>query len=174
MGAPQTISQDSLYADVAAQFGAALDRLASAYEADPDRRRDLLQDIHLQLWLSFERFDGRCSLRTWVYRVGHNVCASHVLKERRVFGALVGLEEMEQMPDKSAREGESRDLDRLAALIQQLKPLDRQVIVSYLEDLGAADIGEITGLSPANVSMRVHRIKRLLASRFQGESSNAN
>ncbi len=74
------------------------------------------------------------------------------------------------MPYMPARVGERRDLDHLAALIQQLKPLDRQVIVSYLEDLGAAEIGEITGLSPANVSMRVHRINRLLASRFHGES----
>ena len=58
------------------------------------------------------------------------------------------------------------NLERLSVLIQQLKPLDRQVIVSYLEELDAASIGEITGLSPANVAMRVHRIKNILARQF--------
>ena len=65
-------SQDDQYRDAAAGFGPALDRLACAYEADPDIRRDLLQDIHLALWRSFANFDGRCSLRTWVYRIAHN------------------------------------------------------------------------------------------------------
>jgi RNA polymerase sigma-70 factor, ECF subfamily len=58
------------------------------------------------------------------------------------------------------------DLNRLSVLIQQLKPLDRQVIVSYLEELDAAAIREITGLSPANVAMKIHRIKNILAKRF--------
>ena len=57
----------------AREYGAALERLAWAYELDPDRRRDLLQEIHLALWRSFENFDVRCSLRTWTCRVAHNV-----------------------------------------------------------------------------------------------------
>lgn len=72
-------------------------------------------------------------------------------------------------PDKAeGSSGADRrlNLDRLAALIQRLKPLDRQVIVSYLEDMDAASIGEITGLSPANVAMRIHRIKNILVKRF--------
>lgn len=66
-------SQDDLYRQVAESYGPALERLACAYEADPEERRDLLQDIHAALWRSFEGFQGRCSLRTWVYRVAHNV-----------------------------------------------------------------------------------------------------
>jgi RNA polymerase sigma-70 factor (ECF subfamily) len=92
-----------------------------------------------------------------------------VIRERRIFAALVSLEELEMLPDKgeSPRATERRlDLDRLSALIQRLKPLDRQVIISYLEDMDAASIGEITGLSPANVAMRIHRIKNVLAKRF--------
>lgn len=57
-------------------------------------------------------------------------------------------------------------LARLHELIQQLRPLDRQVIVLYLEELDAASIAEITGLSAANVATRVHRIKQVLVQRF--------
>lgn len=167
-----------MYREALGQFGAALERLATAYEADPEKRRDLSQDIHFQLWRSLERYDSRCSMRTWVYRVAHNVAASHVIRERRIRSALLSLEEIEALPDKtygSSGAERSLNLERLAALIQKLKPLDRQVIVSYLEDMDAASIAEITGLSPASVAMRVHRIKRILAARFhEGEREGGN
>jgi RNA polymerase sigma-70 factor, ECF subfamily len=150
------------------QFGSSLDRLARAYEADPEKRRDLSQDIHFQLWRSFQRYDGRCSLRTWVYRIAHHVATSHVIRERRIFSSLVTLEELETFPDKEDPEAANTrvNLDRLSALVQRLKPLDRQVIVCYLEDMDAASIGEITGLSPGNVAVRIHRIKNVLVKWF--------
>jgi len=164
-------TQDDLYQDAASQYGAALERLARAYEADPEIRRDLLQEIHIALWRSFEGFDGRCSLRTWIYRVAHNVAASHVLHQRRTRSqALVGLEELENLPDANSgpqAAERSQTLDRLLALIQRLKPLDRHVILSYLEGLDAASIAEITGLSPGNVATKIHRTKNVLARRFQ-------
>jgi RNA polymerase sigma-70 factor (ECF subfamily) len=64
-------------------------------------------------------------------------------------------------------------VDRLLALIQQLKPLDRQVILSYLEGLDAAATAEITGISAGNVATKVHRIKILLAQQFQEGVRNA-
>jgi RNA polymerase sigma-70 factor (ECF subfamily) len=165
----EAASQDDLYRDAADKYGPSLERLASAYEADREKRRDLSQDIHFQLWRSFQRYDARCSLRTWVYRVAHLVAASHVLRERRTFSNLVSLEEFEMLPDKDQGQfaaDHRRNLERLSVLIQQLKPLDRQVIISYLEDMDAVSIGEITGLSPGNVAMKIHRIKNILAQRF--------
>lgn len=164
-------TQDELYQDAASTYGAPLERLARAYEADPDIRRDLLQDIHVALWRSFEAFDSRCSTRTWIYRVAHNVAASHVMRQRRTRSqALVGLEELENLPDATTgpqAADRSQALDRLLDLIQRLKPLDRHVILSYLEGLDAASIGEITGLSPGNVATKIHRIKTVLARQFQ-------
>ena len=162
---------DELYQEAANIYGAALERLSRAYEADAELRRDLLQEIHVALWRSFAGFDGRCSLRTWIYRVAHNVGASHVLRHRRArVWELVGLEELEDMPDENSGEqaaDRSHALDRLLSLIQQLKPLDRHVILSYLEGLDAAAIGEITGLSAGNVATKTHRIKKMLARQFR-------
>jgi RNA polymerase sigma-70 factor, ECF subfamily len=165
------VGQNSLYEQVADTFGPALHRLARAYELDADARRDLLQDIHLQLWRSFAYFDQRCSLRTWVYRIAHNVATKHVMRQRRIRDRLVSIENFDFLPgtdqtEFAASEGEA--LERLSMLIQRLKPLDRQIIVSYLEGLDAKSIAEITGLSPANVSMKVHRIKNILK-RWFGE-----
>jgi RNA polymerase sigma-70 factor (ECF subfamily) len=165
-----TLIVDSLYSEAAEQFGPALERLARAYEADADKRRDLLQEIHFQLWRSFRSYDARCSLRTWVYRVAHHTATSHVIGERRRFSKLVSLEQLELLPDNNtgtSHMDEQRNLEKLSALIQQLKPLDRQVIVSYLEDMDGASIGEITGLSAGSVAVRIHRIKNLLARQFR-------
>jgi RNA polymerase sigma-70 factor (ECF subfamily) len=170
-------SQEELYRETAATFHAPLERLARAYEADPETRRDLLQEIHLALWRSFASFDGRCSLRTWVYRVAHNAAASHASRHRKnSLPRLVSLEEVEAAPHPNhsqAAAEKQQALDRLFHLIRQLKPLDRQLIVSYLEGLDAAAIAEITALSPANVATKIHRIKRILAARFHEGGSHA-
>jgi len=169
-------SQDELYRDAADKYGSAIERLARAYEVGPEKPRDLIQEIHFQLWRSFERYDALCSLRTWVYRVAHYVAASHVLRERRIFSNLVTVEELEMLPDKHHGQfasDQSMNLERLSMLIQQLKPLDRQIIISYLEDMDAASIGEITGLSPGNVAMKIHRIKNILARRFHEGGGHA-
>lgn len=164
-------SQDALYEEAVQVYAAALERLARAYEADTDLQRDLLQEIHVALWRSFGAFDGRCSMRTWIYRVAHNVGASHVLRQQRTRAqTLVALEELDNLPDANSgpdAADRSHALDRLLALIQRLKPLDRHVILSYLEGLDAASIGEITGLSPVNVATKIHRIKNVLARQFQ-------
>jgi RNA polymerase sigma-70 factor (ECF subfamily) len=170
------LSQDDLYRDVADSYGPSLDRLAHAYEADPETRRDLLQDIHLQLWRSFAHFDRRCSLRTWVYRVAHNIATRHVVRQHRIRKTLVSVEELETMPanDQTERVATQNDaLELLSTLIQKLKPLDRQIIILYLEGLEASSTAEITGLSAANVAMKVHRIKNLLKRWFHEGGSHA-
>jgi RNA polymerase sigma-70 factor, ECF subfamily len=169
MGDYLDVGQDELYRETADSYGAAVERLARAYEADADRRRDLVQEIHIALWRSFTSFDGRCSLRTWVYRVAHNAAISYVMRQRRNNAPLVTLEDLESLPDGRANEDaadRTQALERLLALIQQLKPVDRQVILSYLEGLDAATIGEITGLSAGNVATKVHRIKHILTRQF--------
>lgn len=165
------MSQDSLYQQATDAYGASLDRLARAYELDSEARRDLLQEIHMHLWRSLASFDGRCSLRTWVYRVAHNVATGHVIRQRRARSRLVNLEHVDTVSSDNHVElavSQAEALERLSALIQRLKPLDRQIIVSYLEGMDANSIAEITGLSPANVAMKIHRIKHILK-RWFGE-----
>ncbi len=157
-----------MYAQTAATYGTALERLARAYEPDADRRRDLLQEIHLALWRSFAGFDGRCSLRTWVYRIAHNTATSQVLRRKASAPTLVGLDELEAQADEDphAIVDERHAMDRLLRLIHRLRPVDRQIILLYLEGLDAASIGEITGISARNVATKVHRIKAILKRRF--------
>lgn len=160
-------SRDDLYQQATATYGDALDRLVRAYELDSEKRRDLLQEIHLALWRSFEKFEGRCSLRTWVYRIAHNIATSHVIRQHRANSRLVSLEEIDTIAQQSdAHAADRLDLERLLQLIHQLNPPDRELMLLYLEDLDAGAIGEIIGISAVNVRSKIHRIKTLLGRRF--------
>jgi RNA polymerase sigma-70 factor (ECF subfamily) len=165
-------TRDDLYREAVASCGTALDRLARAYEVDPDKRRDLLQEIHVALWRSLENFEGRCSLKTWTYRVAHNTATSVVIRKKANAPAFVDLEKAEAALQNDSEQVLDRRaaLDRVWALIQKLKPQDKQVILLYLEGMDSTSIGEVTGFSPVNVATKIHRIKKLLSRKLhQGE-----
>jgi RNA polymerase sigma-70 factor (ECF subfamily) len=169
-GAGDSSRLRALYERAVADYGSALKRLTRAYEADADRRRDVLQEIHMALWESLARFDGRSALGTWVYRVAHNTATSICIRRKSARVQLVSLEDIEVPAASVNRErdlDERQGMERLLALIQRLRPLDRQVILLYLEDLDARAIGEIVGLSAANVATKIHRVKKVLAQQFQ-------
>lgn len=164
---------DELCQQVRSAYGAALRRLARGYEADSERRRDLLQEMHIALWRSLRLFDRRCSLQTWVYRVAHNVATSHILSSRRASAHLVDLDALEAEPgfiDGERQANQQYLVSRLLDRIYRLKPLDRQIMLLYLEGEPAASVSEVTGLTVANVATKIHRIKRLL-SRQCGEGA---
>jgi RNA polymerase sigma-70 factor (ECF subfamily) len=158
-----------LYERAVADYGNALKRMTRAYEPDADRRQDVLQEIHMALWESLARFDGRSALGTWVYRVAHNTATSLCIRRKSRLH-LVSLEDIELPTASIDREralDERQGMERLLALIQRLRPLDRQVMLLYLEDIEARAIGEIVGLSAANVATKIHRVKKVLAQQFQ-------
>ena len=174
----QTNSQDELYQKVAQEYGEALARMVCAYEADPELRRELSQEIHLALWRSLAKFNGRCCFEpgftawrtTWRHRTssakpGAEVSGTFLTLEEAE--ARAGSEDVERSADRA------QALSRLFALIQQLDLLDRQVIMAYLEGLDAESIAEITGLSAANVWSKIHRIKTMLVRRFHRGVRNA-
>ena len=159
-----------LYERAVADYGHALKRLTRAYEADPDRRQDVLQEIHMALWESLVRFDGRSALGTWVYRVAHNTATSICIRRKSARAQLVSLEDIElptTVVDRERDLDERKGIERLLTLVQRLRPLDRQVILLYLEDLDARTIGEIVGISAVNVATKIHRLKKVLAEQFQ-------
>ena len=174
--ADSAADRDALYHQAAEVYSDAIKRLARGYEPDPDKRRDLVQDIHVALWRSFAQFAGRASMRTWVYRVAHNTAISRITRNRARAPTFVTLDELAEtaIEEDATRAVDRRiALERLLALIQSLDPVDRQVILLYLEDLDAKSIAAIVGLSPGNVTTKVHRIKQILARRFHGALHDA-
>ena len=162
-------NQHDLYRKAGEKFAPAIARLARAMEYDGEKARDLEQDIHCELFRSFSRFEGQCALKTWVYRVAHNVAAEHRLRESRRKPA-VALDEIEDLPEPGDAErsaAENHAVARAQAIIRSLPTLDAQVMLLWLEGESGKDIADVTGLSPGSVATRIHRLKAALASKFE-------
>ena len=168
-------SPEQLYRDAGEQFAPALARLARSVERDAEKARDLEQEMHCALWSSLSRFNGESSLKTWTYRVAHNVAADHVAKSMRG-PKRVALEEIDSLPASANPENDAAEtliLVQVRGLIRSLAPLDAQVIILWLEGESGAQIAEVTGLSPGAVSVRVHRIKALFAQHFDTPNASS-
>jgi RNA polymerase sigma-70 factor (ECF subfamily) len=162
--------QDRAFAEVIDRFGPALARMARGYEADPDLRRDLEQDVQVALWQSFAHFDGRCALSTWVWRVAHNRATSHMLAHRRRNApGWASLEDIEiadaaPSPFDAAESGQAMTL--VLSIVERLDPPDRQILLLYLEGVTGAEIAAVTGVSLDVAAARIHRFKTMLTRRF--------
>ncbi len=146
-------------------------KVANAYCANQDDRQDLIQDMVVQLWRSFGRFDGRSKFSTWMYRVAMNVAISTARSQtRRIRDALPLDEAGLEIPVTDpwlADEGD--DLRLLHKMIGALDELNRALIILYLDGYSHAEIGEIMGISATNVSTRINRIKQ----RWQNDAATA-
>lgn len=137
-------------------------KVANAYCRSSQDREDLVQETIAQLWRSFPRFDGRVAFSTWMYRIAMNVAISFYRREARkrrmdrpgqsVIELMPAREEVE--PDESAA--------RVRELIEKLGPLDRALMLLYLDDYSYAEIAHTLGISESNVGTKIGRIKERL------------
>jgi RNA polymerase sigma-70 factor (ECF subfamily) len=163
------LSLQERYVHLLNEVGPGLGRLAASYEAVPQAREDLLQDIRIALWIALPRFRGEASLRTFVYRIAHNRALTHVW-HRKQAGAQepiedVGLTDDRLDPEASAVKSASRD--QLLEAIRTLPLAARQVITLALEDMSNREIGAVLGLTENNVAVRLSRARTLLRTRLR-------
>lgn len=140
---------------------AALSKISAVYTNDPDSRKDLYQEMVLQLWRSFERFRGDAKSSTWLYRVALNTAISFLRKNKKHKGHLSLDREISVLAEGVDEVLEER-LEQLYAQIRQLDSLEKGIILLYLEDRSYEEIATITGLSTTNVGTRLSRIKNKL------------
>jgi RNA polymerase sigma-70 factor (ECF subfamily) len=140
-------------------------KVASLYAHDGEERNDLAQEIYVQLWRSFERYDPtRAKFSTWIYRIALNVAISHLRRSSDAWsGRLEPLEARHLETIGSAPEEEPDErLAELYALIGQLDAFNRALILLYLDDRSYAEIAEILGISETNVATKIGRVKQKL------------
>lgn len=167
--------QDATFTEAMVRFGGGIGRIVRAYEADASLRPDLEQDIQVALWRSLSKFEGHCSLSTWVWRVAHNRATTHMLQhQRRRTRNWTSIEKLEiataePSPYDLVESDQARSL--MLDIINHLDPPDRQIMLLYLEGVVGVEIAEITGVSSDAVATKIHRFKAMLTRRFakQGE-----
>jgi RNA polymerase sigma-70 factor (ECF subfamily) len=149
-------------------------KVARIYCARPEDRQDLMQEIAIQLWRSHEGFDGRSAFSTWMYRVALNVAISWV-RSRKYERHAVSLDE--PLIDAAAIENAaSNDASPhlrvfLAQVLAGLGPLDRALILLYLEGHDHESTAAILGLTATNVATKINRIRTRLQQEHGGSTT---
>jgi RNA polymerase sigma-70 factor (ECF subfamily) len=150
-------------------------RICCGYVRMEAERQDVFQEVLIQVWRGLDGFRGLSSIDTWVYRVTVNTCLGWLRGERRrtrvleagtVVDALPGA--ADEMPD--ARLEREDDAQLLYACIGDLPVADRALISLHLEDLDTAAIAEVLGITEVNVRVKLHRIRKRLASECERRS----
>lgn len=136
-------------------------KVCHLYCDDPEDRKDLFQEIVLQVWKSLGNFRQESSIGTWMYRIALNTAITHLRKEKRS-GGKVSLDGID-IPELN-EDGEKEDqLKQLFKAIENLDRIDKSIILLHLEEKSYEEISEITGLTRTNVGVRLNRIKARLS-----------
>jgi RNA polymerase sigma-70 factor (ECF subfamily) len=136
--------------------------LCKAYYASLDDRRDVFQDIILQLWKSFKTFRGESKISTWIYRVSLNTILAKVRDEKRKLATepMSGSE----LAFYGAKADDNTEL--LTMVLRCLRDVDKAIVILYLEGYKTKEISQILEITPTNVTTRLSRVKAELKSRF--------
>lgn len=133
-------------------------KVVNLYADDLEDRKDLYQEIVLQSWSAYPRFESKAKFSTWLYRISLNVALTFLNKRKKA----------DQLKETTNREiiYEPQELseraDFLYRAIKQLAEIDRSIIMLHLDGFDNTEISEITGLSKGNTNVKLHRIKQQL------------
>jgi RNA polymerase sigma-70 factor (ECF subfamily) len=145
-------------------------KVASLYCRDPDERRDLVQEITMQLWRAFPSYDEARVFSTWAYRIALNVAISFARRSGRRSRVVSSLEETGVEPaDERSREPDER-LDALYRCMADLDPLNRALLMLYLDERSYREIAEVLGMTETNVATRLSRLKQRMRSQVTAAS----
>lgn len=137
-------------------------KVCTLYCHDEEAKKDLFQEIVLQLWKAYPSFRNEALNTSWMYRIGLNTAISNLRKEvKKLDRKSITVEEF-QIPDMNFDIEQDEKLVMLKLAIEKLSEVEKAIIILYLEEKTYDEIAEIIGISNSNVGVRLNRIKHKL------------
>ena len=157
------------FTDILKQHERILFKVSNAYCEDPEDRKDIVQEIVLQLWNAKNRYNPAYKLSTWIYRIALNVAISHYRKTMKKKDAQLDLQSnlITISEDQHRDNNLDENLKTLHQFINELDKLNKALILLYLEEYSYSEISEVLGISETNVATKINRIKKKLKKRFE-------
>lgn len=160
--------QEDKFLSFLQQHKGILYKIANGYCKNEEDRKDLVQEITYQLWLSFDKYNPEFQYSTWMYRIALNVAISFYRKGNQSILKTEIIEEVHiSISEISGNDEQEENLNQLHQFIQELKEMDKAIMLLYLDQKTHREIAEIMGISESNVGTKVNRIKGLLTQKFK-------
>ena len=132
------------------------------YCSDVDDRKDLFQEIVIQLWKAYKSFRGDSKFTTWIYRVALNTAISVYRKESKKPEKMDIDDVAFKLAEEVSNEDKEAQFKMLENAIQQLSEIERAIVMMYLDGHSSEEISEVVGITANNVRVRMNRIKEKL------------
>lgn len=137
-------------------------KVCNVYGNSDEGRKDLMQEITLQLWKAYPSFKAESKFSTWMYRVALNTAITNIRKSKRNPIIEAFSEQQHEIIEKEDIPDLDEEINRLYRAIGRLNDIEKGIILLYLEKKSYAEIGDIVGLSEKNISVKIVRIKAKL------------
>lgn len=158
--------QEAAFIELIQQNQPLVYKVCNIYALNDEERKDLFQEIVLQAWKSYQRFNGESAITTWLYRVSLNTAMNHErTKKRRPVITYPEIPE-HHMEDHVPHE-QQEQYRLMQKLIADLPKLEKALVLLYLEDKSYNEIADIMGISQSNVGTKLSRIKEQMKRKAQ-------
>jgi RNA polymerase sigma factor (sigma-70 family) len=162
-----TLEQQQEFQTLVDRHRKILYKICNSYCRNREDREDLAQEIVVQLWRSFGTFDERARFSTWMYRIGLNVAISFYRKESARTRYILSDEgQLLTAVDETA--DQSSEIQALHQFIATLDPLDKALVLLYLDGNGYLEIADVLGISETNVATKINRMKQRMRQELTG------
>ena len=138
-----------------------LHKVSRMYMDNAEDQNDLVQEIVLQLWKSFERFEGNSQFSTWMYRVSLNTALTFFKKEKKKTDRHTFLENIDQVDELDSAEKETQ-LELFYKAVHELNKVEKALIFLFLEGQSHKEIGQNLGITEGNARVKLNRTKEKL------------
>jgi len=160
------IEQENSFIQFLTDYKRLIIKVAGIYVQHSEERKDLVQEIILQLWKAWPRYNPEFALSTWAYRIALNVSISYLRKDK---SRKLKHETYESQWDILQWDNENlnKQLEQLYFLLEYLRPIDKALIILSLEGKKNKEIAKVMGMTATNVSTKLQRIKEQLKKQYQ-------
>ena len=151
--------KENEFTDIVKRYKNTIYTVCYLFSKDNDEVNDLFQETLVNLWQGFGSFQGKCDLKTWIWRVSLNTCLTFERKKKRRVETVPLSMDINLFTDT---DDDTRQIQQLYRRINQLGVVDKAIILLWLENMSYEEIGQIIGISTKNVSVKLVRIKEQL------------
>jgi RNA polymerase sigma-70 factor (ECF subfamily) len=153
------MTQQQEFTNLYNEYGPGIRKLCLGYTGDAVLAQDLLQETFIAVWNNMQKFRADAKWSTWIYRIAVNTCLTYL---RKKIATLVDIDNTQaaMLPDDINTK--EQEVQLLYKCISQLQETERVIITLVLEDKPYDEIAAITGITEANLRVKIYRIKKQL------------
>ena len=169
-----TLNKEERFNQIISGNSERIQRICNYYNSDPEDRKDMYQDVLINIWNSLDNFRGDSAVSTWIYRIAVNTSLNFTGKAFRqmklIVNADVGnLSAVVDDGETGLKLQQEENLNLLQNELNQLSVIDKALMSLVLEGLSMKEIADIIGITEPNVKVKIHRVKTHLKSKLKGK-----